>query len=135
MGAAFMSAQRYIACIETEACKRCGEGEAWGVKGPNGLFLDPTYCGEAGKASAEVLARLLNETFEFAVIDRDLWHDQAASVQRLGEMDRAKHAASVRNALQAVSEADLLLSPSYTADSSVRTRLAVASSNLLEALK
>ena len=54
----------YTAFQETEPCKRCGEGESWTVKGPDGLCIGQSWTGDDAECHAEEAAQMLNAAFE-----------------------------------------------------------------------
>jgi hypothetical protein len=49
---------------ETDACARCGEGESWTVKGPDGLCIGQSWEGEEAECNAIETAEMLNAAFE-----------------------------------------------------------------------
>lgn len=59
------STQRaYVAFRETEPCHRCGEGESWTVKGPDGACIGQSWTGDDAECDAEESAQALNAAFE-----------------------------------------------------------------------
>jgi hypothetical protein len=54
----------YTAFKETDACARCGEGESWTVKGPDGVCIGESWEGDNAECSAEEMAQALNAAFE-----------------------------------------------------------------------
>jgi len=58
----------YSAAQETEPCKRCGEGETWGVKwreGNSEVWFGQSWTGENAECEAEEMAQALNAAFKF----------------------------------------------------------------------
>ena len=54
----------YTAFKETEACKRCGGGESWTIKGPDGLCIGSSWEGDDAECRAEEWAQELNRAYE-----------------------------------------------------------------------
>jgi hypothetical protein len=54
----------YVAFRETEPCHRCGEGESWTVKGPDGACIGQSWTGEDAECNAEETAMALNAAYE-----------------------------------------------------------------------
>lgn len=54
----------YVAFRETEPCKRCGEGESWTVKGPDGACIGQSWTGDNAECNAEEEAQALNAAYE-----------------------------------------------------------------------
>jgi hypothetical protein len=59
-----MTGDAYTAFRETEPCKRCGEGESWTVKGPDGACIGHSWTGDDADCEAEEMAQMLNAAFE-----------------------------------------------------------------------
>lgn len=59
-----MTNDAYIAIQETEPCKRCGEGESWTVKGPDGVCIGQSWTGDDAACNAEEMAQALNAAYE-----------------------------------------------------------------------
>lgn len=53
----------YVAIQETEPCKRCGEGESWTVKGPDGVCIGQSWTGDEAECNAEEEAIALNAAY------------------------------------------------------------------------
>jgi hypothetical protein len=54
----------YVAFRETEPCRRCGEGESWTVKGPDGSCIGQSWVGADAECNATETAQMLNAAFE-----------------------------------------------------------------------
>lgn len=54
----------YTAFQETEPCKRCGDGESWTVKGPDGACIGQSWTGDNAECNAEEEAQALNAAYE-----------------------------------------------------------------------
>lgn len=57
------AADAYVAFQETEPCKRCGEGESWTVKGPDGACIGQSWTGDDAECNADETAGALNAAF------------------------------------------------------------------------
>ena len=55
--------EAYAAFKETDACVRCGEGETWTVKGPDGLCIGQSWEGDEAECSALETAEMLNGAY------------------------------------------------------------------------
>lgn len=54
----------YVAFKETDSCLRCGEGESWTVKGPDGICIGQSWEGDEAECNAEETAQMLNAAFQ-----------------------------------------------------------------------
>lgn len=54
----------YVAFRETEPCHRCGEGESWTVKGPDGACIGQSWLGDDAECDAEEMAMALNAAYD-----------------------------------------------------------------------
>ena len=54
----------YVAFLETASCHRCGEGESWTVKGPDGACIGQSWTGDDADCNAEEAAQMLNVAYE-----------------------------------------------------------------------
>lgn len=60
----------YTAFRETEPCHRCGEGESWTVKGPDGACIGQSWTGDEADLNAEETAQMLNAAFELGRVSQ-----------------------------------------------------------------
>lgn len=69
----------YKALQETEPCHRCGEGETWSVKGPDGAWIGQSWTGENSEYDAGEMASALNAAYELGMEAAERPADETSS--------------------------------------------------------